>query len=93
MPFETRDDPLFLKVFINDYFISNVLVDTGASFHLCPLGTMKALGLLDDALSPSRMLVHAYDDSTRKCSPRPLPALRGNEVIQRKPWRYVDPSK
>lgn len=31
-----------------------------------PLGTMKALGILDDALSPSRMLVHAYDDSTRK---------------------------
>jgi len=29
-------------------------------------GTMKALGILDDALSPSRMLVHAYDDSTRK---------------------------
>nr|YP_009382177.1 hypothetical protein AEK19_MT1751 [Utricularia reniformis]ART31927.1 hypothetical protein AEK19_MT1751 [Utricularia reniformis] len=26
-------------------------------------------------------------------SPRPLPALRGNEMIQRNPWRYVDPSK
>lgn len=65
VPFETKDDQLFLTVSINDYCIPNVLVDTGASFHLCLLVTIKALGIPDDALSPSRMLVHAYDDSTR----------------------------
>ncbi|MQM03768.1 hypothetical protein Taro_036554 [Colocasia esculenta] len=64
-PPECRSLPLCLTINLNGVSVDSTLIDTGASNNVCPMKTLKQLGLGDDNLEKICSTIAAYDNSKR----------------------------
>ncbi|MQM00555.1 hypothetical protein Taro_033293, partial [Colocasia esculenta] len=62
---ECRSLPLCLTVNLNGVSVDSTLIDTGASIHVCPVKTLKQLGLGEGDLEKNCSTIAAYDNSKR----------------------------
>ena len=65
VPLERRTIPLSVTVKINNYKLSSVLVDTGATPNLCSLDTFHLIGLKEAQLCPVALTVSGYDNNKK----------------------------
>ena len=67
LPLEGRDHhkALFIKVEVKGKLTCCVMVDNGSAINVCPLKILPKLGLTEDELKPSEVVIKAYDDTKR----------------------------
>ena len=64
-PLERRTLPLSVTVMINNYKLTGVLVDTGATLNVCSLDTLHLIGLQESQLCPVALTVSGYDNNKK----------------------------
>ncbi|MQM23597.1 hypothetical protein Taro_056663 [Colocasia esculenta] len=62
---DCRSLPLCLTINLNGVSVDSTLIDTGASINVCPMKTLKQLGLGENNLEKSCSTIAAYDNSKR----------------------------
>ena len=58
----SHNKTLFIRVEIMDKQIPCVMVDNGSALNLCPLNMLPILGLSEEMLEQSSMIIKAYDN-------------------------------
>ena len=56
---------LFIKAEVKGKLTCCVMVDNGSAINVCPLKILPNLGLTEDELKPSEVVIKAYDDTKR----------------------------
>ncbi|MQL86090.1 hypothetical protein Taro_018617 [Colocasia esculenta] len=62
---ECRSLPLYLTINLNGVSVDSTLIDTEASINVCPMKTLKQLGLGENNLEKICFTIVAYDNSKR----------------------------
>ena len=67
LPLERRDHhkALFIKAEVKEKLTCCVMVDNGSAINVCPLKILHKLGLTEEELKPSEVVIKAYDDTKR----------------------------
>ena len=56
---------LFIKAEVKGKLTCCVMVDNGSAINVCPLKILPKLGLIEEELKPSEVVIKAYDDTKR----------------------------
>ena len=67
LPLEGRDHhkTLFIKAEVKGKLTCCIMVDNKSAINVCPLKILPKLGLTEDELKPSKVVIKAYDDTKR----------------------------
>lgn len=58
---------LYIAMKCNGKEVSRVLVDNGSAFNLCPLATLRRLGINEDFIKTSKATIHSFDKGNEAC--------------------------